>query len=160
MPDEIELIRQIKDGDRKALEALVVIHHRLVVCIAKRLQNNGLSLHELIIKGNSGLVIASCHFDERKGVKFISYAIWWIRHAIVQAIIENSNNQPLPLNTIGLIRQGTRLLNNNLVRYLKQEPTTEEIEGMYEFQITIMMDALRENSNQLSRLESLISGKS
>ena len=157
MTDETRLLRQIKNGDLKALEALVIANYHLVVCVAKRFQNNGLSLHDLIIRGNRGFNKAAEHFDETKGFMFTSYAIWCTRNSILQAIVENSSNKPIPLNKIGLIQKGESLLTQKLNQYFQQEPGPEEIAAMQDFEMKIKMDSLRENSNQISGIKQFIS---
>ena len=153
MEQKIPLYNPIKNSDRKVLETLVTANHRYVVCVAKRFQNNGLSLHELIIKGNLGLIKAAQHFDDTRGVTFISYAIWCIRQAIIQAFVEDISNKPIPLNKIGLISNRNSLF-SKVELYCEREPTTREIEGMQEFQTKIMNDALQVTSNQIIPLRS------
>ena len=153
MEQKIPLYNPIKNSDRKVLETLVTANHRYVVCVAKRFQNNGLSLHEVIIKGNLGLIKAAQHFDDTRGVTFISYAIWCIRQAIIQAFVEDISNKPIPLNKIGLISNRNSLF-SKVELYCEREPTTREIEGMQEFQTKIMNDALQVTSNQIIPLRS------
>ena len=123
---EEELARQIHKGDRKALERLTKANLRFVVSVAKQYQNMGLSLPDLINEGNLGLIRAAEKFDETRGFKFISYAVWWIRQSILQAIAEQSRIVRLPVN---LISQLTRI--NKILRKFEQEngrkPTVEEI---------------------------------
>jgi RNA polymerase primary sigma factor len=99
--DEIELAKRIREGDQVALEKLTKANLRFVVSVAKQYQNQGLSLGDLINEGNLGLMKAAKKFDETKGFKFISYAVWWIRQGILQAIGEDSRIVRLPLNRIG-----------------------------------------------------------
>ena len=149
MKEKISFYNPIKNSDPKVWETVVTDNHRYVVCVAKRFQNNGLSLHELIIKGNLGLIKAAQHFDQTSGFTFLSYAIWCIRQAIIQPFMEDIRNKPIPLNEIGIISNRNSLF-SKLKRYCEREPTTQEIEGMMEFQTKIMNDALQVTSNQMS----------
>jgi len=149
MKEEISLIRQIKNEDRKVLQPLIIANHRYVVCVAKRFQNNGLTLHQLIVKGNLGLIKAARHFNEANGFKFISYAIWCIRQSIIQALAEASKNKPIPLNKIGLLSNNTNLF-IMLEPYFQREPSIEEIAGMLEFETKIMKDAMQPTCHHLT----------
>lgn len=128
--DEAELARAIQQGDREALCKLVNSNLRFVVSIAKKYQNQGVALSDLISEGNLGLIRAAEKFDETKGVKFISYAVWWIRQAILQALAEQSRIVRVPLNRAGeLHRLGRR--SNALLQELGREPTIAELaEGL------------------------------
>lgn len=103
--EEVELAQRIKKGDHKALEKLTKANLRFVVSVAKQYQNQGLSLPDLINEGNVGLIKAAEKFDETRGFKFISYAVWWIRQSILQAIAEKSNMIKLPLNQVGVVNK-------------------------------------------------------
>ena len=124
--EEVELTRLIKKGDRKALEKLTLANLRFVVSVAKQYQNRGLNLQDLINEGNLGLIRAAQRFDETRGFKFISYAVWWIRQAIIQAIGEQCRIVRLPLNKIANINKINRAI-TELEQQFEREPTDEEI---------------------------------
>src|SRR3989339_498972 len=128
--EEAELARRIRAEDEEALDKLVRSNLRFVVSVAKKYQNQGVSLSDLINEGNLGLIRAAHKFDETKGIKFISYAVWWIRQAILQALAEQSRIVRVPLNRAGTLhRIGKR--SSALLQELGREPTVEEIaEGM------------------------------
>ncbi len=128
--DEVELAVQIRKGSEPALDKLVRSNLRFVVSVAKKYQNQGVSLADLINEGNLGLIRAAHKFDETKGIKFISYAVWWIRQAILQALAEQSRIVRVPLNRAGTLhRIGRR--SSALLQELGREPTVQEIaEGM------------------------------
>jgi RNA polymerase primary sigma factor len=124
--EEAELARRIRDGSDAALDKLVRSNLRFVVSVAKRYQNQGVSLADLINEGNIGLMRAAQKFDETKGIKFISYAVWWIRQAILQALAEQSRIVRVPLSRAGTLhRIGKR--SSSLTQELGREPTVEEI---------------------------------
>ena len=124
--DEVDLARLIRNGDQEALDKLVRSNHRFVVSVAKNYQNQGVSLSDLINEGNLGLIRAAHKFDETKGIKFISYAVWWIRQAILQALAEQSRIVRVPLNRAGTLhRIGKRA--NLLLQELGREATHAEI---------------------------------
>ncbi len=124
--EEVELARRIKQNDQKALEKLVSANLRFVVSVSKSYQNNGLSLEDLINEGNLGLIKAAYRFDETRGFKFISYAVWWIRQAILQAIAEQSRVIRLPLNRIGILTKINKV-QSTFEQEFDREPTTDEI---------------------------------
>ncbi|HXV90848.1 MAG TPA: RNA polymerase sigma factor RpoD/SigA [Gemmatimonadales bacterium] len=128
--DEVALAQGIRRGEAEALDKLVRSNLRFVVSVAKKYQNQGVSLSDLINEGNLGLIRAAHKFDETKGIKFISYAVWWIRQAILQALAEQSRIVRVPLNRAGALhRIGKR--SSALLQELGREPTVEEIaEGM------------------------------
>ncbi|HEU4563368.1 MAG TPA: RNA polymerase sigma factor RpoD/SigA [Gemmatimonadaceae bacterium] len=124
--EETRLAQRIRDGDGEALDKLVRSNLRFVVSVAKKYQNQGVALSDLINEGNLGLIRAAHKFDETKGIKFISYAVWWIRQAILQALAEQSRIVRVPLNRAGTLhRIGKRA--NALLQELGREPTHEEI---------------------------------
>src|SRR5687768_14239857 len=124
--EEVRLAQRIRARDPEALDKLVRSNLRFVVSVAKKYQNQGVPLSDLINEGNLGLIRAAHKFDETKGIKFISYAVWWIRQAILQALAEQSRIVRVPLNRAGaLYRIGRR--SSNLLQELGREPTVEEI---------------------------------
>ena len=124
--EEVELARKIKQGDPTALERLVKANLRFVVSVSKQYQNQGLSLPDLINEGNLGLIKAAQRFDETRGFKFISYAVWWIRQSILQALAEQARIVRLPLNKIGSINKINKTF-AKLEQQLEREPTADEI---------------------------------
>lgn len=128
---EAELAKRIKKGDRKAFEALVKSNLRFVVSVSKQYQNQGLSLPDLINEGNLGLIKAAERFDETRGFKFISYAVWWIRQSILQALAEQARIVRLPLNKIGSINKVNKAF-NQLEQEYQRDPTVEEIAELME----------------------------
>jgi RNA polymerase primary sigma factor len=124
--EEVQLAQKIRQGDQLALERLVKANLRFVVSVAKQYQNQGLSLPDLINEGNLGLIKAAQKFDETKGFKFISYAVWWIRQSILQAIAEQSRIVRLPLNKIGTLNKIHKAF-NQLEQQFQRTPLAEEI---------------------------------
>ncbi len=124
--EEVELARRIKSGDDKALEKLVKANLRFVVSVAKQYQNQGLSLPDLINEGNLGLIKAAQRFDETRGFKFISYAVWWIRQSILQALAEQSRLVRLPLNQVGSLNK-IKKATSRLEQEFERPPSVEEI---------------------------------
>lgn len=136
--EEVNLARRIKENDQKALKKLVSANLRFVVSVSKTYQNNGLSLEDLINEGNLGLIKAAYRFDETRGFKFISYAVWWIRQSILQAIAEQSRLIRLPLNRVGILTKISKT-QRMLEQEFEREPTHEEIANsmeMYSEEIT------------------------
>ena len=146
---EIELAIRIKRGDVKALETLTKANLRFVVSVAKQFQNQGLSLEDLINEGNLGLIKAAKRFDETRGFKFISYAVWWIRQSIMQAIAEQSRMVRLPLNRVGALNKLSKAF-----RLLEQEyerkPTPQELAKELEIGVDDVADALQLYGRQIS----------
>jgi RNA polymerase primary sigma factor len=128
---EVELARRIKQGDRIALEKLTKANLRFVVSVSKQYQNQGLTLPDLINEGNLGLIKAAQRFDETRGFKFISYAVWWIRQSILQALAEQSRIVRLPLNKIGSINKINKA-SARLEQSFEREPNSQEIAGELE----------------------------
>ena len=124
--EEVQLAQKIKQGDQLALEKLVTANLRFVVSVAKQYQNQGLSLPDLINEGNLGLIKAAKRFDETRGFKFISYAVWWIRQSILQASAEQSRIIRLPLNQVGSLNK-IKKATSKLEQEFERSPTTEEI---------------------------------
>ncbi|HAG17363.1 MAG TPA: RNA polymerase subunit sigma [Bacteroidales bacterium] len=129
--EEVRLAQLIRDGDRKALNTLVKANLRFVVSVAKQYQNQGLSLPDLINEGNVGLIKAAKRFDETRGFKFISYAVWWIRQAILQALAEQSRIVRLPLNQVGSINKIKKTI-SKLEQELNRAPYMEEVAASLE----------------------------
>jgi RNA polymerase primary sigma factor len=124
--EEVLLAQRIRNGDQEALDKLVKANLRFVISVAKQYQNQGLSLPDLINEGNLGLIKAAKRFDETRGFKFISYAVWWIRQAILQALAEQSRIVRLPLNQVGALGK-IKKESSRLEQYLERNPTIEEL---------------------------------
>jgi len=139
--EEIILARRMKEGDRKAFEMLIKSNLRFVVSVAKQYQNQGLTLPDLINEGNLGLIKAAERYDETRGFKFISYAVWWIRQSILQAIAEQSRIVRLPLNKIGSISKIHKAF-TKLEQDYQREPMPEEIAELLKLQTKIVREAL------------------
>lgn len=147
--EEIELARKIKMGDRSALDKLVTSNLRFVVSVAKQYQNQGLSLQDLVNEGNLGLMKAAMRFDETRGFKFISYAVWWIRQSILHALAEQGRMVRLPLNKIGAINK-IHTASAKLEQLLQREPTLDEIADFTEMSAVEIKENLKNNVRQLS----------
>jgi len=143
--EEVELAIKIKKGDVKALDRLVGANLRFVVSVAKQYQNQGLTLSDLINEGNLGLIKAARRFDETKGFKFISYAVWWIRQSVLQSLAENSRIVRLPLNKIGSINKVNQTF-MKLFQEFEREPNEDEIAKELDFAPKDVRDAMM-NSN-------------
>ncbi len=147
--EEVLLAKKIKNGDEKALELLINANLRFVVSVAKQYQNQGLSLPDLINEGNLGLIKAAQRFDETRGFKFISYAVWWIRQSILQSLAEQARIVRLPLNKIGSINK----VNNTFARLeqdFQREPTSEEIAEILDVAPKEVREALKVASRHVS----------
>ncbi len=147
--EEVELARLIKQGSQEALEKLTKANLRFVVSVAKQYQNQGLSLGDLINEGNLGLIKAAKRFDETKGFKFISYAVWWIRQAILQALAEQSRIVRLPLNRVGALHKIGKT-SSGLEQEFGREPSANEIADELEMSPYEVMDTLKISSRHLS----------
>ena len=147
--EEVELAQRIKKGDHKALEKLTKANLRFVVSVAKQYQNQGLSLPDLINEGNVGLIKAAEKFDETRGFKFISYAVWWIRQSILQAIAEQSRVVRLPLNQVGSVNKINRIL-NQFEQENERRPSIDEIADKTDIPHDKIEDALKVNTHQVS----------
>lgn len=147
--EEVELAQRIRKGDQEALEKLTRANLRFVVSVAKQYQNQGLSLPDLINEGNLGLIKAAEKFDETRGFKFISYAVWWIRQSILQALAEQSRIVRLPLNQVGSLNK----INKALGRFEQEherQPSTEEISEMIDLPQEKIADTLRVSGRHVS----------
>ncbi|MBN2426663.1 MAG: RNA polymerase sigma factor RpoD/SigA [Calditrichaceae bacterium] len=147
--EEVELARRIKQNDQQALQKLVSANLRFVVSVSKSYQNNGLSLEDLINEGNVGLIKAAYRFDETRGFKFISYAVWWIRQAILQAIAEQSRLIRLPLNRIGILTK-IHKVQRSLEQEFDREPTLEEIASMMEINSEEIASSIKNSRRPVS----------
>ena len=147
--EEVELARRIRHGDRAALEKLVKANLRFVVSVAKQYQNQGLSLPDLIDEGNLGLIKAAEKFDETRGFKFISYAVWWIRQSILQALAEQSRIVRLPLNQVGSLNK----INKAYQRFEQEherKPSAEELAELLDIPVDKIADTLKMSGRQVS----------
>ena len=147
--EEVELARRIRHGDRAALEKLVKANLRFVISVAKQYQNQGLSLPDLIDEGNLGLIKAAEKFDETRGFKFISYAVWWIRQSILQALAEQSRIVRLPLNQVGSLNK----INKAYQRFeqeFERKPSAEELAELLDIPVDKIADTLKMSGRQVS----------
>ncbi len=147
--EEVQLARRIKSGDQKALEKLVSANLRFVVSVSKQYQNQGLTLPDLINEGNLGLIKAAQRFDETRGFKFISYAVWWIRQSILQALAEQSRIVRLPLNKIGSINKINRVF-GELEQKFEREPSVQEISDVLHIAPEDIKEAIRSSGRHVS----------
>ncbi|MCT4589692.1 MAG: RNA polymerase sigma factor RpoD/SigA [Carboxylicivirga sp.] len=147
--EEVVLAKKIRQGDNKALERLINANLRFVVSVSKQYQNQGLSLPDLINEGNLGLIKAAQRFDETRGFKFISYAVWWIRQSILQALAEQARIVRLPLNKIGSINKVNNAF-SRLEQDFQREPTADEIAKILEIAPKEVKEALKVSSRHVS----------
>ncbi|MBW7868212.1 MAG: sigma-70 family RNA polymerase sigma factor [Brumimicrobium sp.] len=155
--EEVELAQRIKAGDQRALDRLVRANLRFVVSVAKQYQNQGLTLPDLINEGNVGLIKAAKRFDETRGFKFISYAVWWIRQSILQALAEHARIVRLPLNKIGSIGKVNKTF-SELEQELERAPTFEEVAERLDIPVTDVIRALESNGKAISMDAPLVDG--
>jgi RNA polymerase primary sigma factor len=146
---EVELAIRIREGDQKALDKLTKANLRFVVSVSKQYQNQGLTLPDLINEGNLGLIKAAQRFDETRGFKFISYAVWWIRQSILQALAEQARIVRLPLNKIGNINKINKAF-SELEQVHEREPSVDEIAEALDLSINEVKESLRNNNRAVS----------
>jgi len=156
--EEVDLARKIKQGDQVALEKLTRANLRFVVSVAKQYQNQGLTLPDLINEGNLGLIKAAQRFDETRGFKFISYAVWWIRQSILQAIAEHSRIVRLPLNQVGSLNKLNKAF-SKLEQEFEREPTEEELASILDLPEDKVKDSISISGRHISMDAPLISGE-
>lgn len=147
--EEVVLAKKIKDGDQRALEKLTRANLRFVVSVAKQYQNQGLSLPDLINEGNLGLIKAAKRFDETRGFKFISYAVWWIRQSILQALAEQSRIVRLPLNQVGSLNKINKAY-SKLEQQFEREPSAEELAEILDLPIDKVSDTMKVSGRHVS----------
>lgn len=146
---EVELAKRIKEGDQAALEKMTKANLRFVVSVAKQYQNNGLTLGDLINEGNVGLIKAAQRFDETRGFKFISYAVWWIRQSIMQALAEQSRIVRLPLNRVGTLNKINKTF-SDLEQKFQREPSQDELAEVMEVTREEVADTMRIGNRHVS----------
>jgi RNA polymerase primary sigma factor len=156
--EEVELAKKIKKGDQKALERLTKANLRFVVSVSKQYQNQGLSLPDLINEGNLGLIKAAQRFDETRGFKFISYAVWWIRQSILQALAEQSRIVRLPLNQVGSLNKINKAF-SKLEQEFEREPTAEELANILDLPEDKISDTLKVSGRHVSMDAPLLQGE-
>ena len=147
--EEVELAQRIKKGDHAALEKLTKANLRFVVSVAKQYQNQGLSLPDLINEGNLGLIRAAQKFDETRGFKFISYAVWWIRQSILQALAEQSRIVRLPLNQVGSLNKITKEM-SRFEQENERRPSTEELAERLDMPVDKVSDTIQVSGRHIS----------
>lgn len=147
--EEIDLAKRIKKGDQRSLEKLTKANLRFVVSVAKQYQNQGLSLGDLINEGNLGLIKAAKRFDETRGFKFISYAVWWIRQSILQALAEQSRIVRLPLNRVGALNKISKAF-SQLEQEFEREPSASELAEELDMSVFEVADTLKISGRHLS----------
>jgi RNA polymerase primary sigma factor len=147
--EEVELAKRIKEGDQMALERLTKANLRFVVSVAKQYQNQGLSLGDLINEGNLGLIKAAQRFDETRGFKFISYAVWWIRQSILQALAEQSRIVRLPLNRVGSLNKISKTFSELEQKY-EREPSPDELADVLDVTSSEVVDTMKISGRHVS----------
>jgi RNA polymerase primary sigma factor len=156
--EEVELAKRIKEGDQIALEKLTKANLRFVVSVAKQYQNQGLSLGDLINEGNLGLIKAAQRFDETRGFKFISYAVWWIRQSILQALAEQSRIVRLPLNLVGSLNKISKTF-SELEQKFEREPSPEELAEVLEVTTAEVVDTMKISGRHVSMDAPFVQGE-
>ncbi len=156
--EEVELAQAIKKGDRKALEKLTRANLRFVVSVAKQYQNQGLSLPDLINEGNLGLIKAAEKFDETRGFKFISYAVWWIRQSILQALAEQSRIVRLPLNQVGSLNKISKAF-QKFEQENERRPSAEELAQELDLSVDKVTDSLKVSGRHISMDAPFVEGE-
>lgn len=156
--EEVVLAQRIREGDQVALEKLTKTNLRFVVSVAKQYQNQGLTLGDLINEGNLGLIKAAKRFDETKGFKFISYAVWWIRQSILQAIAEQSRIVRLPLNQVGSLSKISKAF-SKLEQEYEREPSPEELADILETTVDKVSDTLSNSGRHVSMDAPFVQGE-
>jgi RNA polymerase primary sigma factor len=156
--EEVILAKRIREGDEVALAKLVKANLRFVVSVSKQYQNQGLSLPDLINEGNLGLIKAAKRFDETRGFKFISYAVWWIRQSILQALAEQSRIVRLPLNQVGSLNKINKAY-SRLEQEFEREPTAEELSRVLELPEDKVADTMRVSGRHVSMDAPLLNGE-
>ena len=156
--EEVVLAKKIRDGDERALAKMVKANLRFVVSVAKQYQNQGLSLPDLINEGNLGLIKAARRFDETRGFKFISYAVWWIRQSILQALAEQSRIVRLPLNQVGSLNKINKAY-SRLEQEFEREPTAAELSVVLELPEDKVADTMRVSGRHVSMDAPLLNGE-
>jgi len=156
--EEVQLAKKIRDGDQRSLEKLTKANLRFVVSVAKQYQNQGLSLPDLINEGNLGLIKAARRFDETRGFKFISYAVWWIRQSILQALAEQSRIVRLPLNQVGSLNKINKAY-SKLEQEFEREPTPEELANLLDLPQDKITDTMKVSGRHVSMDAPLANGE-
>jgi RNA polymerase primary sigma factor len=156
--EEVELAKRIKEGDQIALEKLTKANLRFVVSVAKQYQNQGLSLGDLINEGNLGLIKAAQRFDETRGFKFISYAVWWIRQSILQALAEQSRIVRLPLNRVGSLNKISKTFSELEQKY-EREPSPDELAEVLDVTTAEVVDTMKISGRHVSMDAPFVQGE-
>ena len=156
--EEVELAKRIREGDQMALEKLTKANLRFVVSVAKQYQNQGLSLGDLINEGNLGLIKAAQRFDETRGFKFISYAVWWIRQSILQALAEQSRIVRLPLNRVGSLNKISKTFSELEQRY-EREPSPDELAEVLDVTTNEVVDTMKISGRHVSMDAPFVQGE-
>jgi RNA polymerase primary sigma factor len=156
--EEVDLAKRIRDGDQLALEKLTKANLRFVVSVAKQYQNQGLSLGDLINEGNLGLIKAAQRFDETRGFKFISYAVWWIRQSILQALAEQSRIVRLPLNRVGSLNKISKTF-SALEQKFEREPSPDELADVLEVTTAEVVDTMKISGRHVSMDAPFVQGE-